>query len=68
MCDYCTPDRDGFVTILPREGVGHAHIWEAPTDGPMLSVSGPNRTWLNIHITFCPMCGRKLKEDKPHEN
>lgn len=58
MCDYCTTDRDGFVSLLPRKGTGNAHIRKAA-----IEVSGPNRTRLTIPIEFCPKCGRKLKEE-----
>lgn len=26
VCEYCHEDRDGYVTRLAREGIGHAHI------------------------------------------
>ena len=26
VCEFCHEDRDGYVTRLAREGVGHAHI------------------------------------------
>ena len=55
MCEYCTTDRDGYVSHLPRVGTGNAHI-----RGRAIVVSGPNRTNLDIEINFCPMCGRKL--------
>ena len=58
MCEYCTTDRDGYVSYLPRMGAGNAFI----NKGAM-RVRGAYRTEFVIPIKFCPMCGRRLKEE-----
>ena len=64
LCPYCHADRDGYVQLLPREGIGNASIqWHHPAFGGwMLHFSGKYRTEAKIRINFCPMCGRELKE------
>ena len=64
VCRYCHRDRDGYVQNLPREGTGKAFIhYHHPTNGGWdLHVSGKYSTEVKIKINFCPMCGRKLKE------
>lgn len=59
-CDYCYEDVDGYVE--PIEKNGHAFVrfgmngWELE-----LKAKG----WHGeIKIQYCPMCGRKLKNDK----
>ena len=59
-CPYCHEDSDGYVT--PLEKNCHAFIrfgmngWEIS-----LSAKGWNGS---AKIMYCPMCGRKLKNDK----
>lgn len=59
-CDYCHEDVDGYVK--PIEKNGHTFVrfgmngWELE-----LKAKG----WHGeIKIQYCPMCGRKLKNDK----
>ena len=60
VCDYCHEDSDGYVK--PIEKNCHAFIrfgmngWEIS-----LSAKGWNGS---AKIVYCPMCGRKLKNDK----
>lgn len=65
VCRYCHKDCDGYVQNLPREGDGKAFIYyHHPTNGGWtLHVSSKYRTEVRIKIDFCPMCGRKLKEN-----
>ena len=63
-CPYCTEDCDGYVSILPRTGKGRASI-QNTMKGPHIAVSLPHKTQLDIPITFCPMCGRRLKYEAP---
>lgn len=63
MCEFCTTDRDGYSRYLPHKGTGNAHIRVDLWEGPIISVSGPHHTSLNIPINFCPKCGRRLKEE-----
>lgn len=64
ICPYCHTDRDGYVSELPREGVGRAVIqWHHPAFGGWtLHFYGSHHTKAKIKINFCPMCGRELKE------
>ena len=60
-CEYCHEDSDGYVT--PLEKNCHAYVRYSPIDGWVLSMKyGAWRK--DIPIRFCPMCGRKLKNDK----
>ena len=59
-CDYCHEDADGY--IKPIEKNGHAFVrfgingWEL-----QLKAKG----WYGeAKIQYCPMCGRRLKNDK----
>lgn len=65
LCPYCHTDRDGYTQLLPREGNGQVSLhWHHPAFGGwMLHFTGRNHTRMKIKINFCPMCGRKLKED-----
>ena len=60
VCDYCHEDSDGYVK--PIEKNGHAFIrfgmngWELD-----LGAKGWHGS---AKIRYCPMCGRKLKNDK----
>ena len=56
-CPFCHEDRDGY--IIPIEKNCHAFI-EYP-DKLMLKFGKERRECL---INFCPMCGRKLAEEK----
>lgn len=62
-CEYCHSDTDGFTLLLPRKGIGNAHLYYSAMEGYMIHVSGPNNTRFAIKVHYCPMCGRKLKED-----
>lgn len=64
MCQYCHTDVEGYSTYLPRIGTGNAVIRFSAVDGPLLDISGPNRTHLAIKITHCPMCGEQLKKEE----
>jgi hypothetical protein len=59
-CPFCTEDFDGYVRMLPREGIGNAYIHCSAFDGGSLNFSGKYNTKAKIRINFCPMCGRKL--------
>ena len=68
-CAYCTPDKEGYMTYLPtpkhcknltlQGGVGYREWY---IDGGTMNTA---HGLLNIHldINYCPMCGRKLRED-----
>ena len=68
-CAYCTPDNEGYMNYLPtprscktltlQGGAGYRE-WYID-GGTMNTVYG----LLTIHldINFCPMCGRKLREE-----
>lgn len=60
---YCHEDSDGYVLMLPREGIGNAYIHRSKFDGCTINFSGKYNTKAKIKINFCPMCGRKLRED-----
>ena len=63
LCAYCHEDRDGYFQMLPREGNGNAFINWGVFDHWVLEFSGKYQVKAKIKINFCPMCGRKLKED-----
>jgi hypothetical protein len=50
--------------MLPREGNGNAFISWGVFDGWVLEFSGKYHIKAKVKINFCPMCGRKLKEDE----
>lgn len=68
-CAYCTPDMEGYMNYLPtpkycknltlQGGVGNKEWY---IDGGTVNTA---HGLLNIHldINFCPMCGRKLREE-----
>ena len=58
-CEYCHTDREGY--IKPLEKNCHAYLY-CLADGWKLYVKlrGDKR---ECAINYCPMCGRKLKED-----
>lgn len=59
-CDYCHEDSDGYVK--PIEKNCHAFI-RFGMDGWEISLSA--KGWNgSAKIMYCPMCGRKLKNDK----
>lgn len=62
-CKYCTGDRDGYVTPLPKDnntGFG-ACIWKYGINPPYLVVTGFRRKGI-FKINNCPMCGAALKQ------
>ena len=61
VCPYCHTDRDGYVQMLPREGIGNVCVTWSPFGGWILDFSGKYHTRAKIKIKFCPMCGRELK-------
>ena len=63
VCEFCHADRDGYVTRLAREGIGHAHIgWS--DGGWKLCVSSGKQVRMTVKIKFCPICGRRLEAMK----
>lgn len=60
-CPYCTEDKDGFTSLLPRLGKGKVSIRSHSFNGPVLEISLPYKERLTVPIAFCPVCGRKLK-------
>lgn len=64
LCGYCHEDSDGYVRMLPREGVGNAYIHCSHFDGWAINFSGKYHTKAKIKINFCPMCGRELRESE----
>ncbi len=64
VCPYCHTDRDGYVQRLPRTGEGYAYIYQHhPINGGWtLHMNSKYRTFVDVQIKFCPMCGRELKE------
>ena len=63
LCDYCQEDRDGYFQMLPRKGNGNAFINWGVFDDWTIEFSGKYHVKAKIKIYFCPMCGRKLKEN-----
>ena len=59
-CEYCHEDSDGYVK--PVEKNCHAFI-RFGMDGWELSLKA-NGWHGSAKIRYCPMCGRKLKNDK----
>jgi hypothetical protein len=60
ICEYCHEDSDGYVK--PVEKNCHAFI-RFGMDGWELSLKA-NGWHGSAKIRYCPMCGRKLKNDK----
>lgn len=60
FCEYCHEDSDGYVK--PVEKNCHAFI-RFGMDGWELSLKA-NGWHGSAKIQYCPMCGRKLKNDK----
>lgn len=61
LCLYCHEDFDGYIQMLPKEGVGNAYIHCSHFGGWAINFSGKYHTKAKIKINFCPMCGRKLR-------
>ena len=62
LCPFCHEDIDGYVT--PLEKNGHAYIRNDGFDGWHIEIKANGWRGLVPMIRFCPMCGRKLKNDK----
>lgn len=63
VCEYCHPDLDDYIRLLPRKGKGTAAIYPS-NHGSRLVVSGPFNTKLSIPIKYCPICGRELEGEQ----
>ena len=61
-CDYCTPDSEGYVQKLPREGNINAAMLDFVCQGTVLLARGPYKSRAEFPINFCPMCGRDLRK------
>ena len=60
-CEYCMEDSDGYVSVLDKNG--HAMITkDFPNKNPILWIRAFGKQW-EIAINYCPICGRKLRED-----
>lgn len=75
-CEYCTFDKDGFgkswsdedsicTTRIGFDDMDNTYYLETETDFGILAVE-ENAVSVTADIEHCPMCGRKLSEDK-HE-
>lgn len=60
MCKYCEEDFDGYYKTLDKNG--HLCIFDTPHE-KKLEVNWFGKK-IKVYINYCPMCGRKLKEDK----
>ena len=60
VCDYCHEDSDGYVK--PVEKNCHAFV-RSGMDGWELSLKA-NGWHGSAKIKYCPMCGRRLRNDK----
>ena len=60
QCPYCHTDSDGYITPLERNS--HAYI-SFGMFGPMISLRA-NGWHGNCQINYCPMCGRRLRDEK----
>lgn len=56
-CEYCTGDSDGFKNMLDNSAIICAH-----GNNPVIKIKANGRQWI-FPIRFCPMCGRRLKDD-----
>ena len=59
-CNYCEMGADEAVDYLPRVGVMKSRVYVL---GDRLCV-GIGKERQMYKIIYCPMCGRKLKEDR----
>lgn len=64
ICQYCHTDSDGYITLLPRLGIGNADIYVPAHGNPYISVRSPNRCQFQIPIEHCPKCGRSLLKER----
>lgn len=55
-CKYCHQDFEGYSTPLDK----NAHVYLAYPNILVIQFGGKIR---ECKINFCPMCGRKLKEE-----
>ena len=55
-CKYCHQDHEGYSTSLDK----NAHAYIAFPNFLVIQFGGQIR---KCEIKFCPMCGRKLKEE-----
>ena len=59
-CKYCHTDIDGYTNALDKKA--HAYIWETNGKyGLELRACGWSE---RIEINYCPMCGRKLYNER----
>lgn len=56
-CRYCNEDKDGYTQVLDKQG--HFSIWSHKAK---LVVNWYGHK-TDLDISFCPMCGRKLREE-----
>lgn len=64
-CEYCHEDIDRCGR--PLEKNGHAFIMRHVLDGWCVGLSA--RGWIGrVKINYCPMCGRRLMNDKRRSN
>ena len=66
-CTYCTPDKDGYFCSLPTPPHAKNMSIQNSTDwridgGYVKTIHG--LLAIRLDINFCPMCGRKLRENK----
>lgn len=65
MCTFCRTDADGYSRYLPKRfGSVGVYIHRSFVPEEYYLHGGTLKHPINTIINFCPMCGRKLKDDQ----